>query len=50
MSVLINISQINIVVNGQQSERSSKITDEKIDEIDDIYENVPLLSVWVAGL
>ncbi|CAF3102921.1 unnamed protein product [Rotaria sp. Silwood2] len=40
--------EISIVVNGQQSETLSNITEEKIDEVHDIYENFPLSSVQVV--
>jgi hypothetical protein len=41
--------EMSIVVNRQQSERSSKITEEKIGEVYDNWENVPLSSVWIIA-
>ena len=41
--------ELSIVVNRQQSERPSKITEEKIGEVYDNCENVPLSSVRVVA-
>jgi hypothetical protein len=41
--------EMSIVVNRQQSERPSKITEEKIAEVYDNCENVPLSSVRVVA-
>jgi len=41
--------KMSIIVNRQQSERSSKITEEKTDEVYDNCENVPPSSVQVVA-
>ncbi len=41
--------EMSIVVNRQQSERPSKIRDEKIGEVYDNCENVPLSSVRIVA-